>query len=189
MKCVAVLLGLLLLVGCSAQVPSPPPSPVGTDSPGPAQPVGLARSEPTAVDIPIGAHSTLIKLGLNPDRTIKVPPVNTPMQAGWYSYSPTPGEVGPAIILGHVDGSGQKGIFYRLKELAPGDEVLVSRKDGSTVRFLVTKVDEVPKSAFSAEDVYGNTVDPELRLITCGGSFDRSAHSYRDNIVVYAAMA
>src|SRR5215217_3837183 len=81
----------------------------------------MAKSEPTEVDIPkIGAHSTLVPLGLNPDNTVQVPPVSQPMQAGWYSYGPTPGEAGPAVILGHVDGNKNAGIFYRLKELSPG---------------------------------------------------------------------
>lgn len=191
MKFIAVLLGLVLLAGCSAPAPSAPtPTPPGSVAAESSQPPGLARSIPTVIDIPkIGAHSTLVQLGLNQDSTIEVPPVSTPLQAGWYSYSPTPGETGPAIILGHVDGGGQKGIFYRLKELAPGEEISVSRQDGSTVRFTVTKVDEVSKSTFSADDVYGDTDAPELRLITCGGSFDRTAHSYRDNIIVYAALA
>lgn len=191
MKRIAVLLGLVLLAGCSAPAPSAPtPTPPSSVAAEPSQPAGLARSVPTVIDIPeIGAHSTLVQLGLNQDSTIEVPPVSTPLQAGWYSYSPTPGEIGPAIILGHVDGGGQKGIFYRLKELVPGEEISVSRQDGSTVRFAVTKVDQVSKSTFSSDDVYGDTADPELRLITCGGSFDRAAHSYRDNIIVYAVLA
>jgi sortase (surface protein transpeptidase) len=187
MRFAVLLLGFVLLAGCAA-APAPvvaPPSTAGVPPP-----AGLARSEPTALDIPrIGARSTLVPLGLNPDGTIEVPPVSTPRQAGWYAYGPTPGELGPAVIVGHVDGNKQQGIFYRLKELAPGDEVSVSRRDGSTVRFVVTKVDEVAKGAFPSDAVYGNTPDAELRLITCGGSFDRTAHSYRDNIIVYAAVA
>jgi sortase (surface protein transpeptidase) len=141
------------------------------------------------VDIPkIGAHSSLVPLGLNPDNTVQVPPVSTPMQAGWYSYGPTPGETGPAVILGHVDGMKQAGIFYRLRELASGDRVSVSRRDGSTARFVVTRVDRVSKDAFPTDAVYGNTAGPELRLITCGGDFDHTAHNYRDNVIVYAGL-
>jgi sortase (surface protein transpeptidase) len=149
----------------------------------------MARVEPVSVDIPkIGAHSSLVPLGLNPDNTVQVPPVSTPMQAGWYSYGPTPGETGPAVILGHVDGMKQAGIFYRLRELASGDRVSVSRRDGSTARFVVTRVDRVSKDAFPTDAVYGNTAGPELRLITCGGDFDHTAHSYRDNVIVYAGL-
>lgn len=150
---------------------------------------GLAKSEPVSVDIPkIGAHSSLVPLGLNADNSVEVPPVTQPMQAGWYTNGPTPGEVGPAVILGHVDGNKQKGIFYRLKELAPGDKVAVARKDGQTAEFVVTKVDKVPKDTFPTDAVYGDTPDAQLRLITCGGAFDRAAHSYVDNIIVYAQL-
>ncbi|WP_103353077.1 class F sortase [Amycolatopsis sp. CA-128772] len=172
--------------------------------PPPAQPVAVApqprsesrdavealpRSEPVSLDIPkIGARSSLVPLGLNPDNTVQVPPVTTPLQAGWYTYAPTPGEVGPAVVLGHVDGNHQKGIFFRLKELAAGDRVSIARKDGTTAVFEVTKVHQVPKKDFEAEGVYDDTAGPELRLITCGGVFDRSAHNYVDNIVVYARL-
>ncbi|RSM39861.1 class F sortase [Amycolatopsis balhimycina DSM 5908] len=149
----------------------------------------MPKSEPVSIDIPkIGAHSSLIPLGLNADNTIQVPPVTTPLQAGWYTYAPTPGEVGPAVVLGHVDGNHQKGIFFRLKELAAGDRVSVARKDGTTAQFEVTKVHQVPKKDFESEGVYNDTADAELRLITCGGVFDRSAHNYVDNIVVYARL-
>ncbi|GAA1975405.1 class F sortase [Amycolatopsis minnesotensis] len=149
----------------------------------------MPRSEPAAIDIPrLGAHSSLIPLGLNADDTVEVPPVSKPMQAGWYRYGPTPGETGPAVVLGHVDGNKLPGIFFRLKELAPGDAVAVSRKDGSTARFVVRRVDQVPKDTFPTDAVYGDTDAPELRLITCGGSFDHAAHSYRDNVIVYATL-
>ncbi|OXM72371.1 MULTISPECIES: class F sortase [Amycolatopsis] len=181
------LLGLLLLGGCAAQqapVPVPPGVTTAETTAEAAAPV-----EPELVDIPrIGARSTLVPLGLNADDTIEVPPVTQPMQAGWYRHGPAPGEAGPAVILGHVDGGGQKGIFHRLKELAPGDEVAVSRKDGSVVRFAVSRVEQIDKDEFPTEAVYGDTAGPELRLITCGGSFDRAAHSYRDNIIVFAVL-
>ena len=149
----------------------------------------LPKSDPVSIDIPkIGARSSLVPLGVNADNTTQVPPVTTPLQAGWYTYAPTPGEVGPAVVLGHVDGNHQKGIFYRLKELAAGDRVSIARKDGTTALFEVTKVHQVPKQDFEKEGVYDDTAGPELRLITCGGVFDRSAHNYVDNIVVYAQL-
>ncbi len=172
----------------------PPPARPVAVNPAPlahsqAAAAALPKSDPVSVDVPkIGAHSSLIPLGLNPDNTIQVPPVTTPLQAGWYTYAPTPGETGPAIVLGHVDGNHQKGIFFRLKELAAGDRVSIARKDGTTAVFEVTKVHQVPKKDFEAEGVYDDTAGPELRLITCGGVFDRSAHNYVDNIVVYARL-
>jgi LPXTG-site transpeptidase (sortase) family protein len=150
---------------------------------------GMPPSEPTEVRIPrIGAKSSLIPLGLNPDETVEVPPVEQPMQAGWYKLARTPGETGPAVLLGHVDGNKQPGIFFRLKELAEGDEVEVSRKDGTTAKFRVRGTEQIAKNSFPTEAVYGETDEPELRLITCGGSYDQAAHSYRDNIIVYATL-
>ncbi|WP_169515737.1 class F sortase [Amycolatopsis nigrescens] len=188
-----LLLGLVSLAGCgsggSGGSDTAPAAPPRVDPPA-AVPTPAERPEPAAVDVPkIGAHSTLVPLGLNPDNTIEVPPVTQPMQAGWYSYGPAPGETGPAVILGHVDGDKQPGIFYRLKEMAPGDAVRVSRKDGSSVDFVVRRVEQVDKDEFPTDAVYGDTAAPELRLITCGGGFDRTVRSYRDNIIVYAALA
>jgi sortase (surface protein transpeptidase) len=180
----------LALTGCStttADQPPPPPAttPVTTTPP----PVPGQRVEPTEVVIPkIGARSTLVPLGLNPDETIEVPPVEQPMQAGWYTHARAPGEPGPAIILGHVDGNSQPGIFHRLRELAPGDGIDVARADGTTAKFAVVRVDQVPKERFPTDAVYGDTPDPVLRLITCGGVFDRSARSYQDNVIVYAKL-
>jgi sortase (surface protein transpeptidase) len=155
-----------------------------------AGPAAMAKSDPVSVDVPkIGVHSTLISLGLNADNTVQVPPLSNPMQAGWYEYGPTPGELGPAVILGHIDGNKDKGVFYDLKKLAPGDDIAVARQDGTTAHFVVYKTDLVPKDAFQPDAVYGNTPGPELRLITCGGSFDRAAHNYLDNVIVYAKLA
>jgi len=179
-----------LLAGCSAGATGPSATPPAAVSAAPsAASAALPKSDPVSLDIPkIDAHSSLVPLGLNPDNSVQVPPVNTPMQAGWYENGPTPGEIGPAVLLGHVDGNKHKGIFYRLKEMRPGDDVNVARRDGSTAHFVVTKVDQVPKNGFPTDAVYGNTPDAELRLITCGGAFDRAEHSYVDNIIVYARL-
>lgn len=190
-----VVLALTLGGGPEPSTAQPPPArPVAVD-PEPASAsaadgvAALPKSDPVSIDIPkIAAHSTLVPLGVNADNTIQVPPVTTPLQAGWYTYAPTPGEVGPAVVLGHVDGNHQKGIFYRLKELTAGDRVSIAREDGTTALFEVTKVHQVPKQEFEKEGVYDDTPGPELRLITCGGVFDRGAHNYVDNIVVYAHL-
>jgi sortase (surface protein transpeptidase) len=150
---------------------------------------GMPPSEPTEIRIPkIGAVSSLVPLGLNPDETVEVPPIEKPMQAGWYRHARTPGEAGPAVVLGHVDGNKEPGIFFRLKELVVGDEIVVSRKDGTTAKFLVHGKEQIAKDSFPTEAVYGDTDVPELRLITCGGSFDAAARSYRDNVIVYATL-
>ena len=184
----AVLLSLLLtlLAGCGSATTSESPA-----ASSPAAPVvySLPHSLPKEVDIPkINAKSSLVQLGLNDDKTVQVPPVSRPQQAGWYQNSPTPGEVGPSVILGHVDGNKQEGIFFHLHELTKGDEVDVTRDDGKIAKFIVDHVDTVQKSGFSTDAVYGNTPDAELRLITCGGTFDQASHNYLSNVIAYAHL-
>jgi len=183
----AALLLSLALTGCGSGGGTTQAAPVPT-SVSVTKPYDKLR--PTQVRIPkIGADSSLISVAINKDGQIAVPPATEPLQAAWYRLSPVPGDLGPAIILGHVDGNHQPGIFYRLKDLAPGDEIHVTRSDGKDVKFVVDHKDQVPKDQFPADAVYGNTDKPQLRLITCGGVFDHAEHSYVDNIVVYANLA
>ena len=143
---------------------------------------------PTRVRVPaVGIDSTLMRLGLDADGVLDTPPDFD--RAGWYAGGPAPGEVGPAVIAGHVDSVTGPAVFFRLAETAAGDEVLVERDDGTTARFTVTRVERYPKDRFPTEEVYGPTPGGELRLITCGGDFDRAARSYEDNVVVYARSA
>jgi sortase (surface protein transpeptidase) len=100
---------------------------------------------------------------------------------------PVPGDPGPAVIAGHVDSRAGPAVFFRLRELRPGDKVTVRRSDGRAVAFTVDEVDRYPKDAFPTSAVYGPAPGSELRLITCGGSFDAAKRSYRDNVVVYAS--
>lgn len=186
-----VLVGVLLLVltGCAAPQAAEHLTTPTSSAPSTSEFRGLPPSEPAEIRIPkIGAVSSLVPLGLNADETVEVPPVDQPMQAGWYRYARTPGEAGPAVVLGHVDGNRQPGIFFRLRELVAGDEILVSRKDGTTATFRVHKAEQVAKDSFPAEAVYGDTDAPELRVITCGGGYDQAARSYRDNVIVYATL-
>ncbi|MGY6656147.1 class F sortase [Amycolatopsis sp. TRM77291] len=189
---VAVLATLAIVLSGPRETAAPPVS-AGQASVGPSvEPetsAGMPKADPVSIDVPkIEAKSSLIPLGLNADNTIEVPPITQPLQAGWYVHGPTPGEVGPSVILGHVDGNQQKGIFFRLKEMAPGDRVSVARKDGTTAEFAVTKVERVAKDKFPTDAVYGDTAEPELRLITCGGVFDKASRNYLDNIIVFARL-
>jgi sortase (surface protein transpeptidase) len=104
---------------------------------------------------------------------------------GWYAGGIAPGEVGPAVIAGHVDSARGPAVFYRLRDLKPGDVVEVARGD-QWVKFRVVASERHPKDQFPTDRVYRPTPVPELRLITCGGTFDRNRRSYEDNIVVYA---
>jgi hypothetical protein len=160
----------------------------GMNVPGGAQAAPLGRSEPVHLAIPaIGVDTALISLGLNADGTIAVPPLGRSAPAGWYRHLATPGEIGPAVLLGHVD-SARDGpaVFFRLSELRAGDQVSVRRADGSTAVFTVTRVDEHPKEAFPTEAVYGGLDRPGLRLVTCGGTYDKIRRQYRGNVVAYA---
>lgn len=192
-------LGLILaglLVGCSSTAAEPAVQPV---APAPAPTAEVARL--VSVTIPkLEVQSSLVETGLLDDGTPEVPDVQHPEQASWAGFSPLPGVAGPAVLYGHVDGAGRPGIFQRIHTLKVGDEVQVQRTDRLVI-FRVYRVEKVPKASLdalqdgspspTARRVYGDVEPPrpELRLITCGGSFDRAARSYRDQIVVFAAEA
>lgn len=168
----------------------PPPSSPATPTPTPTPAPGESTSPPATLRIPaIGVDSPVDQVGLNPDRTMEVPAEGSPGydHAAWFRYSVTPGRQGPSVLIGHVDSATSgPSVFYELGRLRPGDRADVVRADGVTVTFEVTEVVVVPKDAFPTDRVYGPTRGPELRLITCGGSFDAGAGSYRDNTVVFA---
>ena len=160
---------------------------VDTDPSHPAGAEPMAAAAPVRLQIPsIGVDSELMDLGLQADGTLEVPPGGFP--AGWYTGAPTPGELGPAVIAGHVYWGGQPGVFFDLRELSTGDEIAVSRQDGSTARFRVTRVERFAKDEFPTQQVYGDLDHAGLRLITCGGSFDRQMRSYVGNLVVFADL-
>ncbi|WP_138731517.1 class F sortase [Modestobacter excelsi] len=178
----------------SAAVPAPPASTTVAD-PGGQQPPAtrgllLPAAVPTHVEVPaIGVSSDLMDLGLNPDGTVEVPPLAENSQAGWFTGSPTPGALGPAVLLGHVDSAEYgPGIFFDLGDLVPGDEITVTREDGTAAVFAVDRVVSYPKDSFPTLEVYGNTDNAALRLITCGGQFDAGTRNYLDNIVAYASL-
>lgn len=171
----------------AARVAVQPAFPVPTApivaAPQTAQPAPVAA--PAALTIPeIGVSTRLTTLGLDAQGAVQVP--STASVAGWYTRSPRPGAVGPAIILGHIDSAKGAGVFFRLSVLSSGDPVYVRRSDGSTVEFRVTSVQSYLKDHFPTRAVYGPTPDAELRLITCGGAFDSATGHYLSNIVVYA---
>lgn len=161
--------------------------PDSTAVPGPSAPVpALAPNlRPVRIVVPsVGIDSPLVDLGIAADGSIQVP--TDFGRAGWLDRSPAPGQPGPAVIAGHIDSTAGPAVFFRLKDLHPGDRVMVTRADRRVVAFTVDGVQRYPKNAFPTATVYGPVPGPVLRLITCGGSFDRRTRNYRDNIVVYA---
>lgn len=181
---------LLLLAAAAAFLAACTAPPADAPAEAPAAVTAGPQPHPVAISIPaIGAESSLIATGMTPEGQLEVPDVNQPEQASWWDGSPPPGAPGPAVILGHVDGDGGRpGVFYRLRDLEPGDEVLVDRADGSRVRFVVDNVLHLPKSDFPTGQVYGDVPRPELRLITCGGDFDRAAGHYRGQVIAFAHL-
>ncbi|SCX52580.1 Sortase family protein [Klenkia marina] len=187
-----LLAAVAVVSGAVAVLAGSPPAPAVAGSP-PAPVVQAATDEPVASVAPVSVAvpsvdlaSSLVPIGVDGSGAL-VPPADY-AQAGWFDAGVAPGQVGPAVLAGHVDSRSGPAVFYRLEEVAVGAQVLVGQADGSTLTFEVTRVAEYPKSAFATDEVYGPTVDAQLRLITCGGEFDRSRRSYVDNVVVYASL-
>jgi sortase (surface protein transpeptidase) len=151
-------------------------------------PAAASPTAPVELEVPaIGVRTgPLLGLGIDAAGALEVP--QDAVTAGWFTLAPTPGSAGPAVIAGHVDYQGVPGVFQRLGELKPGDEVTVARADGSTAVFSTYLVERYAKDRFPTERVYGNTAGPELRLVTCGGAFDSGTGHYQDNVVAFARL-
>ncbi|MEU6096167.1 class F sortase [Streptomyces sp. NPDC047079] len=166
--------------------------PQATSAPSPASGKAvraLARSIPVRLLVPaIGVDTPVLRLGLAPDGGVQVPPVTAHDRAGWYRHSPTPGQIGPSVILGHVTvGAYGDGVFRHLARLRRGDRIEARLENGTAAVFTAAAVRTVAKADFPADDVYGNVDRPELRLITCGGP--RTGDGYLDNVIVFAALS
>jgi hypothetical protein len=192
--------GVLLLLGGAVTVgvavlsqqhaPQPSAGAAGVIGPSTARGPSLRHSIPVAVDIPaIGVHSQLLRLGVNADGSLQVPSLLTSAdKAAWYKYSATPGEIGSAVIEGHVDSDQGPAVFFRLGALHPGDTIDVTLADGVTGVFRVTGVREYAKTRFPAKAIYGSVDYAALRLITCGGVFDYATRHYLSSTVVFASL-
>ena len=156
-------------VTAAAVAPAPPP----------ALPVTLSVP---AIDV----STRLIRLGQRDDGTVEVP--EDASRAGWFDLGPPPGADGSSVILGHVDSTAGPAVFYRLKELRPGDQILVRRDDGTTARFAVHSVKTYLNAEFPAQKVYGRQGRSQLNLVTCGGDYDSSRGGYQSNVVVNARL-
>jgi LPXTG-site transpeptidase (sortase) family protein len=189
----AVALLAVTAAGCGgggkkpASVAQQPVPSLSSRAPAPVKP--LARSVPSRLRIPkLHVNSPIMKLGLNADHTIQVPPLSRPNLTGWWDGGPTPGEKGASVILGHNVGNGHPSVFEKLGTLKPGDRVEVTRGNGSVATFEITRLEQIPKSRFPTEKVYGKLSYPGIRLITCGGRFDSSWGHHVDNIIAYGKL-
>ncbi len=163
--------------------PAHRPTPVATPPTTPP----VARSTPVELRIPaISLAVSLSTLGLNPDGTVEVP--TDIQQPGWFRLGPSPGQIGSAVILGHVDSYQGPAVFFELRSLVAGDRVIVDLADGVTTTFKVTSVAMYQKTAFPDRQVYGSHGSSALQLVTCGGVFDGQTGHYLSNTVVYSSL-
>ena len=169
---------------------APTVQPLDSGSSGLPAPSGVTASRaaaPTRLRIPaIGVDSTLGQLDKRADGTMDVP--SDFNQPGWYTRGPAPGERGPAVILGHLDSYTGPAVFWRLSTLHAGDVVEVDREDGSKVAFKVTRIASFSVDSFPSAEIYGPSAGPELRLITCGGTYSLNRRQYLSNVVAFASI-
>ncbi len=162
---------------------SAPRSPAGDGS-------AAVPGAPTSIQIPaIAVHAPVVTLGLNPDKSVQVPPLDKPYETGWYAGSALPGHDGAAVILGHVDAAATgPAVFYNLDKMRPGDSITIVLGGHTEVAYQVDGIREYQKTELPPSLIYGPLPYAGLRLITCGGQFDSQTGHYIDNIVVYASM-
>lgn len=191
----------LALAGCTtAPAAAPTATPSATVRPDTARAAGFqdpvaeashpaSAARPTRILIPsIGVDADLLDLRRGADGVLEAPPSNELDKAGWYSGGTVPGQVGPAVIAGHVDWVDRVAVFHRLGDLRRGAVITVVMDDGSRVRFSVDRVRSVEKQRFPTASVYGPTPDAQLRVITCGGPWDTARNIYSENVVVDASV-
>jgi sortase (surface protein transpeptidase) len=149
----------------------------------------IGRSLPTHISIPSVKIEADFEapLGVDDERKMTVPKGFDTV--GWYEYSPTPGELGPSVVLGHVDSQSGPEVFHPLKDIEKGDSIVIKREDGSQAAFVVYEIEYYFQSRFPTGDVFGNVERPEIRLITCAGVFNKGTHQYSHNLVVYGYLA
>ncbi|MFE4260103.1 class F sortase [Streptomyces sp. NPDC056883] len=195
-------LALAALTGCGGAAPAatPPPHVAETSAapvPAPAAPSASASAPPAAA-LPASAPvrvriasaavdaSPVLELGLASDGSVQVPSVADGDKIGWYTKGVTPGETGPAVLIGHFDTARGPAVLRNVSRVHTGDEIRVTRADGTEAVFRVRELEQVDKKNFPTEKVYGDTARPELRVITCGGEITDGHRP--DNIILYADL-
>ncbi|KAB2588761.1 class F sortase [Streptomyces arboris] len=195
----AALAACAALTACAGPAPSTATSSAAASAPAASAPAPAtthgqsastdATAAPTQVTIPsLKISGSLMRLGLNADGTVEVPPAEKGMTAGWYTGGAVPGRPGPAVLIGHNDTRFGRAVFHDLKDIRKGAEVRVRGGDGKSLSFTVTGKETVSKKAFPTERVYGATQSSTLRLVTCDGAFDAEGHPV-DNLIVYAELS
>jgi sortase (surface protein transpeptidase) len=171
-------LGLLLVIGWLLVA-------IDRQAQSQAQAGAAAAPGPSTLAIPsIGVRASIVGVGLQANGAMQTP---DPGQVGWYRHGPKPGDPGPAVLVGHVDTRTGPDVFYRLRQLRPGDEILVGRPDGTTARFLVGRLERHPKTELPTRRIWTKAKGPQVRLVTCAGLYNRATHHYIDNLIVYGS--
>ena len=148
----------------------------------------LDKSVPTSISIPnIDVEASVVKVGLEKDGSLETPDLFSDL-VGWYEYGPTPGEKGPAVLVGHVDTYKGPSVFWNLSKLNKKDVIEIARKDSQVVKYEVTKIETYPQDRFLTEKVYGNIDHAGLRIITCGGAFNYVTGKYSHNTIIFARV-
>jgi sortase (surface protein transpeptidase) len=190
-----------LIVGLTTDEPPRPPRPslaqapvLATPSVAPSAPPTSRRrtrnATPLSISIPrIEVDARVVPIGVTKDNTLEVPSLDQADLTGWYKHGARPGEVGSAVIVGHVDTYTGPAVFFNLGRLTKGETIEVTLKDHRVAVFTVDGVTSYPKASFPTEVIYGTSDRPTLRLITCGGEFDQGSRDYLDNVVVFASLS
>ncbi|SCF79501.1 class F sortase [Streptomyces sp. Ncost-T10-10d] len=172
----------------AAPRPVTPSAPAVTPS-APAVGPAMSRSVPTRLQIPsLAVKAPFTGLSIGADGRLNPPPPNDSNLVGWFKGGVTPGERGAAIVAGHVDTTTGPAVFLQLQFLKPGSTVDITRADGSVATFKVDSVETFSKAKFPNKRVYSDTPSAQLRLITCGGPYNRKAKHYEDNVVAFAHL-
>lgn len=162
-----------------AALPSPTVAPTATPLP--------VAGVPVRIVIPrLKIDADVEHVGLAPDGSMDVPQRFDTV--GWYKLGARPGELGNAVLAGHLDSKTGPAIFWRLKELQPGDEIIVTGDDGKDRHFVVRELENYPYDRAPLERIFGPTESVGLNLITCIGTFDRRAQNYDQRLVVYTTL-
>ncbi|WP_406106451.1 class F sortase [Streptomyces sp. NBC_01003] len=165
--------------------------PLGIELPPAHKPMSMSGAKPQSIDVSaLKIEAPVTVSGLDGAGAIDPPPFSEAGVVGWYGGGAKPGERGTALLVGHVDTDTRPAVFYHLSSAKPGDKVRVGRDDGSVAEFTVDDVQVFSRARFDAKKAYGQRQSgrAELRLITCGGSFDRASHTYTANVVVSAYL-
>lgn len=198
---VAVGLGFLLVYNsfdASAGVPPAPavvslpaapasPAPSASGSTGPRE---LPPSYPERISIKsIAVDAPFTPLSIGSSGQLEAPPADDANLVGWFKNGATPGERGTSVVAGHVDTKTGPAVFLLLSTLKAGNTVDITREDGAVATFKIDSVETFSKADFPSKRVYADNGTAQLRLITCGGVYDKAKKDYEDNVVAFAHLA